>query len=291
MAEIFRSVESNREFDSLYRKGFIKKILGTLKNYKNRLLPLNQIKDIIGTGEEHHLGVKTVEVDKIIGSENRFEDFDRAFLPLNKFNRRKWTSIRSYYEQHESLPIISLYKIGDYYFIRDGHNRVSVAKNSGQLYIDAEVIEITIPKIQFNSSSPEKYFLALEEHVFREKTGLQNIQITLPGGYREIIKLIQCFQCSECPNNQMAREQCSNKIPWEIAVQQWYQNCYSPATEKIEKSGIMKQFKNRTLADLYLWFLFNAEVLRKAACFIPSHSHRKAIRKKPQNFLFNKNYF
>jgi len=193
MPEIFRSAESNREFDHLYRKGFFKKILGSLKNHKNRLLPLNQIKEIIGTGEEHHLGVKTVEIDKIIGSENRFEDFDRAFLPLNKFNRRKWTNIRSYYEQHESLPVISLYKIGDYYFIRDGHNRVSVAKNAGQLYIDAEVIEINIPNVHFNSSSPDNYFLKLEEKMFREKTGLQNIQITLPGGYREILKLIQCL--------------------------------------------------------------------------------------------------
>jgi hypothetical protein len=234
------------------------------------------------------LGVKTVEVDKIVGSENRFEDFDRAFLPLNKFNRRKWTSIRSYYEQHESLPVISLYKIGDYYFVRDGHNRVSVAKNSGQLYIDAEVIEINIPKVRFNSSSPEYYFLKLEEQMFREKTGLQNIQITLPGGYREILKLIQCFQCSECPNNQSTREQCQKKIPWKVAVQQWYQNCYFPASEKIERSGIMEKFKDRTLADLYLWFLYNAEALRKAACFIPSRSHHKAIRRKPQNFFFTK---
>ena len=193
-----------------------------------------------------------------------------------------------YYEQHESLPVISLYKIGDYYFVRDGHNRVSVAKNSGQLYIDAEVIEINIPKVRFNSSSPEYYFLKLEEQMFREKTGLQNIQITLPGGYREILKLIQCFQCSECPNNQSTREQCQKKIPWKVAVQQWYQNCYFPASEKIERSGIMEKFKDRTLADLYLWFLYNAEALRKAACFIPSRSHHKAIRRKPQNFFFTK---
>jgi hypothetical protein len=50
----------------------------------------------------------------------------------------------------------------------------------------------------------------------------------------------------------------------------------------------MEKFKDRTLADLYLWFLYNAEALRKAACFIPSRSHHKAIRRKPQNFFFTK---
>ena len=67
--------------------------------------------------------------------------------------------------------------------------------------------------------------------MFREKTGLQNIQITLPGGYREILKLIQCFQCSECPNNQSTREQCQ-KNTLESCRSAMVSKLLFPASEK-----------------------------------------------------------
>ena len=37
---------------------------------------------------------------------------------------------------------MSLYKIGDAYFVRDGNHRVSVARYHGVATIDAEVVEI-----------------------------------------------------------------------------------------------------------------------------------------------------
>jgi len=101
MSEITSSMQSSQEFERLYRKGFLKKILGTLKNHQNRLLPLNEIKEIIGTQEEHHLGIKTVAIDKMVESENRYEDFDRSFLSLKKSSRSKWMSISNIYnKQH-----------------------------------------------------------------------------------------------------------------------------------------------------------------------------------------------
>jgi hypothetical protein len=36
---------------------------------------------------------------------------------------------------------VELQKIGDSYFVKDGHHRVSVAKYHGTAYIDAEVSE------------------------------------------------------------------------------------------------------------------------------------------------------
>jgi ParB-like chromosome segregation protein Spo0J len=36
---------------------------------------------------------------------------------------------------------VVLYKVGEVYFVVDGHHRVSVAREQGQLYIEAEVRE------------------------------------------------------------------------------------------------------------------------------------------------------
>jgi len=40
------------------------------------------------------------------------------------------------------MPPISLYKIGEVYFVRDGHHRVSVARALGRTEIDAYVVEV-----------------------------------------------------------------------------------------------------------------------------------------------------
>jgi hypothetical protein len=37
---------------------------------------------------------------------------------------------------------VSLYKIGDIYFVRDGNHRVSVARSHNVVTIDAEVVEL-----------------------------------------------------------------------------------------------------------------------------------------------------
>jgi hypothetical protein len=44
------------------------------------------------------------------------------------------------YHRGEELPAVSLYKIGETHFVRDGNHRVSVAKYQGRG--DAEVVEL-----------------------------------------------------------------------------------------------------------------------------------------------------
>ena len=40
------------------------------------------------------------------------------------------------------LPPVTLYKVGDAYFVEDGNHRVSVARMSGQEFVRAIVIEV-----------------------------------------------------------------------------------------------------------------------------------------------------
>jgi hypothetical protein len=84
-------------------------------------------------------GIRTVPISKIRGSEGRSEDFDREFHPLRLHNQGRWLSVATARQRGVVLPPVELIQIGDIYFVRDGHHRISVAKAFGQEEIEAEV--------------------------------------------------------------------------------------------------------------------------------------------------------
>ena len=56
--------------------------------------------------------------------------------------KRRWQRIAEAIRRGESMPPIDVYKIGDMHFVRDGHHRVSVARQLGLDVIEAYVTEI-----------------------------------------------------------------------------------------------------------------------------------------------------
>ena len=56
--------------------------------------------------------------------------------------KRRWQRIAEAIRRGESMPPIDVYRIGDMYFVRDGHHRVSVARQLGLDVIEANVTEI-----------------------------------------------------------------------------------------------------------------------------------------------------
>jgi hypothetical protein len=88
----------------------------------------------------HSAGVRTVPIRYIRGSECRSADFDSAFRPLHQRNRQRWLSVAAASLQGIALPPVTLIQVGDIYFVRDGHHRISVARALGEEYIEAEVI-------------------------------------------------------------------------------------------------------------------------------------------------------
>ena len=86
--------------------------------------------------------MKTVEVEKIVGSVGWCRDFDESFLPVRISVSGRGSRVDRAYHQGIELPAVSLYKIGDAYFVRDGNHRVSVARYHGAAAIDAEVVEM-----------------------------------------------------------------------------------------------------------------------------------------------------
>jgi hypothetical protein len=84
-------------------------------------------------------GVHSVPIDRIRGSEGRSQDFDYDFYPLATHEEDRWIAVAAAVQAGISLPPVDLIQLGDLYYVRDGHHRVSVARALGQKAIDAQV--------------------------------------------------------------------------------------------------------------------------------------------------------
>ena len=95
------------------------------------------------------VGIVEVPVEKIRGTAQEVGDRGGDFLPLKDFRgdnwRARWQRILTAVQQMNLLPPVDLIRTGDEYWVVDGHNRVAAALYSGQLSLDANVMDLRLP--------------------------------------------------------------------------------------------------------------------------------------------------
>jgi len=107
----------------------------------NRLLSFHDVRRELVADNRLYRGTRVVEVDEIVGSVGRWRDFDRSFLPARASMGERWKRIDRAFQRGEDWPPVELYKIGDAYFVVDGHHRVSVARYHEVPTVEAAVAE------------------------------------------------------------------------------------------------------------------------------------------------------
>jgi hypothetical protein len=117
-------------------KGLLRSVFG---GRANGLLDLREIADGSGARVSRAVGTRSVPIRQIRGSESRPGDFDREFNPLHDVNRARWLSVAGARLRGRALPPVALVQVGDVFFVRDGHHRVSVARALGQTMVEATV--------------------------------------------------------------------------------------------------------------------------------------------------------
>ena len=129
---------------------------GRISRFKNRIMhcraclyDLNILKPDLSLRGSFYAGIQVVAIDSIIGSEGKTGDFDMGFHPIKEASRERWVNMAVAYLKCMTLPPVQLVQIGDVYFVRDGHHRISVARALGQKDIDAEV---TVWEVEANGS-------------------------------------------------------------------------------------------------------------------------------------------
>lgn len=126
-------------FHSLHWRAQLKAAWGRLARRPHRLLDLEAVRQTKTIEAIHEAGCVTVEVKRIRGSECRVSDFDGEFLPLRESTRQRWAGIYAARLCGQAMPAVSLVQVGDTYYVRDGHHRISVARVMGEEYMDAHV--------------------------------------------------------------------------------------------------------------------------------------------------------
>lgn len=192
------------------------------------------------------LGIKTVELSRIVGSVGRYLDFDSSFRIKSDIPSQRMERVKKAMLEGRSLPPVALYQIKDEYYIMDGNHRVAVSKALGRKTVNAHILEF-LP-----SQKTLENVLYHEKKKFIEKTELESgkINITEVGQYSYLLEQITEHQQSLEKVNK-------TKIPFQTAAKDWYQTIYCPFTEIIERSHLCSSFKSRTLGDLYAYISYH----------------------------------
>ncbi len=248
-------INNNRadmNFDKARLKAFFREISAQIGNKSNDMLSFDLVRRELRAYNERYLGVRAVEIAKIVGSVDRYRDFDRAFLPKQQHTKERWKNIDRAYYEGVHLPAVQLYKVDDIYFVSDGNHRVSVAKEQGLEFIDAEVIECDTRTPITADMDIEELILKAAYTDFLEFTRLdvlrpaQRIDLSSPTGYetlKEHVATLRYFLS-------LGR---GEEVSWDETVSSWYDRIYLPIVKVIEERKVLDSFPGRTAADLYLW--------------------------------------
>ena len=241
--------QAQADFQRARFKAFMNRVWGALSGRPLTLLSYDEIKEKLHVGGPIYRGVKTVRVDQIAGSLNRYHEFDRVFLPMSDQLAPRWTSVNRAFYQEISLPPVVLYKVGEVYFVVDGHHRVSVARGQGQIYIEAEVRECATRVNITPNIQPEDLEILENKVNFLERTSLDelipdaNIKLNIPDGFDRMLEHIAVHRY-------FMGLDLKRDISEEEAIKHWYDKVYLPIVKVIRDTDIRKEFTDKTEADL-----------------------------------------
>lgn len=246
--------EVRHDFERARHHGFLADLRAILARRARDLIPYHEVRQRVSPDAESYRGLQTVRLAQIVGSMDRFQDFNREFFPRQRFTAGRWQNVDRAYYQDVVLPPIQLYKVGDVYFVKDGNHRVSVARERGQEFIDAEVIEGHIRAPMDANMLPNELLLQAEYAEFLRRTDLDrlhpehDIRPSALGRYDEIWGQIQAHR----DWLSAIRHQ---PVDIHDAVSDWYEYIYCPIIEVARKEGLTDRFPEHTEADIYLWVM------------------------------------
>lgn len=253
---------ARHEAERARSRAFWNSVLYNLRGIPNELIPFSTVRGLYPSSENYG-GVRSIEIENIVGSVDRYRDFDHYFLPKVTENLGRWVGVRQASLEGKELPPIEVYKVGDIYFVKDGHHRVSVARNAGQKYIDAEIIELNVPVKPTSKDSIKNIIIKGEYARFLGASKLNvlrpdhyEILFTVTGRYDVLLEHIHTHQYYL--GTEYQREVC-----WEEAVMSWYDRLYRPLVDEIREHRVLERFPGRREADLYLWIMDHRYYLKQ----------------------------
>jgi hypothetical protein len=235
----FTAVDAQTDFSRARRREQLARLAARLRREPsdfNVILPFDEVVGALGRRGERRLGLQTIELDSIVGTVDRSREFDRAFRPTSRRVRYRWERVAKAMRRGEALPPIDVYRIGDLYFVRDGHHRVSVARARGLAKIDAYVTEIVTALGADRRTNLRDLALKSHQRLFFERVPLPAAvrgRIRLSNGvdYGALAEGVEAwgFRAMQASGEFMTRE--------EVAAA-WFEQEYEPVVEMMREAGL-----------------------------------------------------
>jgi hypothetical protein len=245
----FPSQDAQSDFARARRREVLARLAKRLRREPadvHMVLPFEEVRDALGFRGERHLGLQVIPLDSIVGTVDRTREFDRRFRPTSRRVRDRWQRVAEAQRRGESMPPISVYRIGDMHFVEDGHHRVSVARAQGRRDIDAYVTEVLTEVDPDSGLRLADLPLKSHERVFYERVPLPpearaRIQLSDPWQYGDLAEAVEAwgFRVMQATGQFMTREQ---------VAETWFREDYEPIVATLREAGMIGDRETETEA-------------------------------------------
>lgn len=217
------------------------------------LLPFEEASQRLRAAKRVYRGVQEIPIDRIVGTVDRAEDFNRAFEPRRTLNRQRLASLRRA-AAVGPLPAIVVFEIGGAYFVEDGHHRVALAREQSAEFIDAEVTSLLTDYEIAPDVDVCRLVHTEQQRWLLEETGLAaarpaaEIRFTLLDGYTQLRDIVEAFgyrYSTSCGELRTAAD----------VAGRWYDTVYLAGLEAVRRADLPRLYRSwhSTDGDLFLW--------------------------------------
>lgn len=233
-------VDAQHDFMRARRRATIAKLIARLRGEPDDIgvvLPYEEVVEALGFVSERSAGLQVVSLDQIMGSVGRGRDFDRRFRPTSGRSRGRWEQIAAAARRGEAFPPVDLVKVGEVYFVRDGHHRVSVARALGRADIDAYITEVVTRLDASRAMTLSDLPVKSHERVFFERVPLPaaaraEIELSEPDDYDELAEAVEAwgFRAMQSQGEPLDRKQ---------TAELWLETEYRPVVAMLREAGLV----------------------------------------------------
>lgn len=244
------AADAATDFQRARRRRAVARLVSRLRGEAgdvNVILPFEEVVAALGYVSERELGLQVVALDAIVGTVDRTRDFDRDFRPTSSRVRRRFERIALAQRRGEPMPPVSLYKVGELYFVRDGHHRVAVARELGHEDIDAYVTEVFTRVGATRPLRRSDLPLKSHERLFRERVPLpeearDKVVLRDPRRYAALAEGVEAWAFRV-----MQRER--ELLDRPTAARRWYEEEYLPVVQMLREAELIG---DETEAEAYM---------------------------------------
>jgi hypothetical protein len=218
---------------------------------KAPLLELDDVERRLRPFGRAYLGIRPIPLDHVVGTDGKVNAFTRDFEPRHAFSRERLRSLTTAFPDGGFPPIVAV-KLGDTYFVVDGHHRVALARRGGGETIDADVTEL-VARVPLPAGADMVEVVLRElERIFLEDSALTEsrpgvrIAASRPALYLELLENQQVH------GYHLMHEHGRVLAKAEIAAD-WYDRIYAPVIEAAGRDGLAREYRDAPGADLFLW--------------------------------------